>query len=793
MLNRLQTCMWALSLFAAATASHATWSIILIDTRTREVAVGSATCLTGFDLRANTPVLLVGIGGATAQSAVDSTSFNRVFIRDGLGRGARPDEIITGLESFDGASHQSRQYGIVDVHGRAATFSGTDASAWAGGITGTFAYTYAGKTGTIAYAIQGNLLTGAPVVNDALAAAISTPGDVAARLMASMEAARAVGGDARCSCSGNPCPPPNFTKSAHIAYMLIGRAGDRDGTVGAYRVASGVPSGLAHGDFTGDGLLDVVVGNTNHPSVHLFTNSTPAGQRFTSFLNPSTAFSQVSPPAALAVADLNGDSHPDVVGVHTAQSTGFIRFGRGMGAFDPSTPIVPGTNPGSVAVADLNGQNGPDIVVANQGSSNVSIYYNMGGGEFAAPVTSSVGPDPRSVLIIDTDGNGTKDIVVANRSSSRITVLRNDGTGVFTVAPFITTPATPVSVAAGDLDHDGDTDFAVACQGAGFTMAVMLRNTAGGYTSQTHALNAIPIRVLMGDVNGDTHTDLTVVSSTGGFRVFLNNGAGVFSVAGTYTLGRAANDAALADYDRDGDLDLCFSYQSTAQNGIAVLSNNGDGYFGTGLGCATGDYFMTFNVANQQQADPDPVFTLRAQYDAWRADLIGRPDAVQSNVDAPVVTRASAPGAPPHYLAVSLRDWRGVPITASIQSIRVEHVGDSVPVVGLGAPISIGSGEFVVPIHPTMLAGEDRVRIIVDDGIRKVVLMPETVIHSVECAADADAEGGVTIEDLLLYLMRYELGSLAADLDDGTGLGVPDAGVGLDDLLYFLSRFEQGC
>ncbi|MGD9789544.1 MAG: GC-type dockerin domain-anchored protein [Phycisphaerales bacterium] len=37
------------------------------------------------------------------------------------------------------------------------------------------------------------------------------------------------------------------------------------------------------------------------------------------------------------------------------------------------------------------------------------------------------------------------------------------------------------------------------------------------------------------------------------------------------------------------------------------------------------------------------------------------------------------------------------------------------------------------------------------------------------------------------------VGSLSADVDDGTGTGTPDGGVTIDDLLYFLSRFNAGC
>ncbi len=222
----------ALSCVAAvgiAPAAEATWSIVLVDTATGEVAVGCATCLENFDLELYCPVVLVGIGGACAQSSIDSSGRNRRLIWDEMQLGTSPREILTKLRSGD-SSHQSRQYGIVDLEGRQVTFTGFLAGAWAGGVTGV--------SGTIHYAIQGNVLTGQPVVQDAEAAVLNTSGDLAAKLMAGMEAAQAVGGDGRCSCDpadADRCgsPPPGFDpdtdKSAHVGFMIVARIGDVDG------------------------------------------------------------------------------------------------------------------------------------------------------------------------------------------------------------------------------------------------------------------------------------------------------------------------------------------------------------------------------------------------------------------------------------------------------------------------------------------------------------------------------------------------------------------------------------
>lgn len=68
------------------------------------------------------------------------------------------------------------------------------------------------------------------------------------------------------------------------------------------------------------------------------------------------------------------------------------------------------------------------------------------------------------------------------------------------------------------------------------------------------------------------------------------------------------------------------------------------------------------------------------------------------------------------------------------------------------------------------------------------------------CGADIDngsglglPDGNVDISDLLYFLTQFEAGSKAADIDDGSGTGMPDCGVDIADLLYFLTRFEAGC
>jgi hypothetical protein len=214
---------------AIAPVANATWSIVVTDSKTGEIAVATATCIVGDNIKKYVPVIRVGFGAAACQAQIDQTAKNRKIIFEQLPLGTDPAVMLQLIQPQD-AAFQSRQIGIVDLKGRAVTFTGANAFAWAGGVTGS--------KGSMTYSIQGNILTGAPVVDACEAALLTTGGDLADKVMAAMEAARAMGGDGRCSCSpATPtacgAPPPSFTKSAHIGCVILARVGDLDGICGA--------------------------------------------------------------------------------------------------------------------------------------------------------------------------------------------------------------------------------------------------------------------------------------------------------------------------------------------------------------------------------------------------------------------------------------------------------------------------------------------------------------------------------------------------------------------------------
>ncbi len=773
----------AVAALAGAPAAYATWSIILIDIRTREIAAGSATCLNNFDLQAGTPVILTGIGAATAQSFVDSTGQNRVFIRDKLALGVAPADIITGLATFD-TGHQTRQYGIVDVLGRTATFSGTGANQWAGGQTGQFQNVHLGQTGTVAYAIQGNILTGQCVVDAAVLAAINEPGDLPQKLMKAMQAARVTGGDGRCSCPANPtscgCPPLTFTKSAHIAYMLIARTGDTDGYFGIYRTGNGAWA-VTSRDLSGDGRPELLVTNTSGSNFSVLANVTPAGNPFGMFALP-TNYATGASPRSIALADMNGDSIDDVVTGNVTANTISVIPGTGGGVFGAKTDFPAGLGIFALAVADFNGAGGRDVVVTNSTADALTVLLNNGAGGFLPAVQYPAGDDPRELAVLNVDGNATLDLVVAARNQSKLTTHLGNGDGTFVPGPDIPTPLNPTVLASGDFDGDSDTDLAVGNQTGTGILSVLLNN-AGTFTLTQHALPASPNGIGAGDVTGDGRRDLLVSLGNQRFVVLTGSAGGAFTVGTPFLTGQALFDVELADFNQDGALDAAFPNLSGS---LIVADNQGGGVFSDGIGTGSGDYFMTFNVPNQPAGNPDPVAQLQTMFDTWRTALVARPDGVQS-LATMTPTHIAANGSSTSELTFTLRDWQGSPVTAAMQSISVTHAPGSPALCSISPVQNLGNGEYRVFLTAGTIPGVDRFRVEINDGQRPVSLMPDPELTLDDfCYPDCNGVGGLTIADFGCFRTQFVAGNPYADCTGTNGLTIAD-------WACFQTKFVAGC
>ncbi|MCH2101504.1 MAG: DUF1028 domain-containing protein [Planctomycetes bacterium] len=202
----------------------ATWSIIVYDRRTKEIVVSSFTCVPGHDLLGWTPMLDRELGVAVTQGY--SWPDTKILVRDRMARGHSPERIVQGiLKRYGQQGSAGFVVAMIDNQGRFEQFIGERDP-----LDPDFHITQ-GEDGDFLYLLQGGGLTGKAVIEEAERTFLSAPGDLSQRVMAAMETARSLGGDGRCSCrpidpTGCGTPPPNFSQSATIGYLLVSRPGD---------------------------------------------------------------------------------------------------------------------------------------------------------------------------------------------------------------------------------------------------------------------------------------------------------------------------------------------------------------------------------------------------------------------------------------------------------------------------------------------------------------------------------------------------------------------------------------
>lgn len=184
-----------------------TWSILARDPATGEI--GGAVATRFFAVGAICLHIEGQVGAIATQALINPMYGVRGLPR--LRAGEAPEDVAAALLGAD-AGRESRQLHILDARGRRAHHTGAECVDWCGGVAAADV------------SVAGNMLAGPAVVQATLDAFLATPGPLALRLLAALDAGEAAGGDKRGRqsaalkiCSRDPYPDLDIRADDHPA------------------------------------------------------------------------------------------------------------------------------------------------------------------------------------------------------------------------------------------------------------------------------------------------------------------------------------------------------------------------------------------------------------------------------------------------------------------------------------------------------------------------------------------------------------------------------------------------
>ena len=320
------------------------------------------------------------------------------------------------------------------------------------------------------------------------------------------------------------------------------------------------PAALVLADVNGDGKLDVLTANGGNHTLGVLLGDGAGGFVLQPGAAPTGASGTVR---HLAVADVNGDGKLDALTLTTAgaySGTVSVLLGNGAGGFvlQPNSPSA-GDFPDDLAVGDVSGDGKPDVVTIDTQDDLLNVLVGDGAGGFvpAAPLALTYHSMPSKVRLLDVNGDGKLDIVTADFYTSGLTVLLGDGAGSFALrGSSAGYNDGPVDVALADVNGDGKLD-ALTANFTSNQLRVLLGDGKGYFTFQDRSIwlgyNCNPRRVAVADVNADGQPD-ALVTGAYGLQVLLGDGTGNFFLQGiTYAGGSSLG---LADVSGDGKPDV---------------------------------------------------------------------------------------------------------------------------------------------------------------------------------------------------------------------------------------------
>ena len=303
--------------------------------------------------------------------------------------------------------------------------------------------------------------------------------------------------------------------------------------------------------------------------------------------------------SSVAIGDLDGDGHQDIVETAYTESALSVLFGDGKGGFANPVIYPQGCPLHGVANGDLNGDGRLDVVVigCQANVDNVQVFMNQGQGKLAAPVSYGGNLNQRLGFpqLTDFNNDGKLDVAVANPANGAfdpgsIAIFLGKGNGM--LGPPLISPGdlAPWQLASADFNGDGRLDLAAytaepANPGPAPATILMLGDGKGGLTkSQTISQPGVLYNLLgSADINEDGHADL-LIAGTKSLHAFWGP---AFLQESQFPF-PAASWVAIGDINGDGHADVA-GIGNEQDDLLAVALGDGRGGLAAATICQAGD------------------------------------------------------------------------------------------------------------------------------------------------------------------------------------------------------------